>query len=55
MTGSQQLKRRNWKGEIGCQICAVKEDVDHIMFRCVISRYMGKVPELSRGVPGRLG
>jgi hypothetical protein len=29
------LKKKNWKGDTKCQLCGVKEDTNHIMFRCV--------------------
>jgi hypothetical protein len=28
-------KKKNWKGDTKCQLCGVKEDTNHIMFRCV--------------------
>jgi hypothetical protein len=36
----EQLKKREWKGDINCVLCSIVEDVDHIMFRCVLSRYV---------------
>jgi hypothetical protein len=34
----EQLKKREWKEEIKCVLCGMVEDVDHIMFMCVLSR-----------------
>jgi hypothetical protein len=36
----EQLKKREWKGEANCVLCGTLEDVDHIMLRCVMSRYV---------------
>jgi hypothetical protein len=36
----EQLKKREWKGEINFPLCEVKEDVNHIMFGCVISTFV---------------
>jgi hypothetical protein len=36
----EQLKKKNWKGEINCVLCGRVEDVNHIMFRCVSSRFL---------------
>jgi hypothetical protein len=37
---AEQLKKREWKGEINCPLYEVKDDDNHIMFRCVISRFI---------------
>jgi hypothetical protein len=39
----EQLKKCNWKGEVECQLCGEKENVDHIMFKCVLSKYVWAV------------
>jgi hypothetical protein len=39
----EQLKKRNWGGKAECQLCGKKEDVDHIMFKCVLSKYVWAV------------
>jgi hypothetical protein len=40
LQSTEQLKKREWKGDINCTLCGTVEDVDHIMFRCVLSRYV---------------
>jgi hypothetical protein len=37
---AEQLKRREWRGEINCQLCGKVEDMNHIMFICVCNRYV---------------
>jgi hypothetical protein len=39
----EQLKKRNWEGKVECQLCGKKEGVDHIMFKCVLSKYVWAV------------
>jgi hypothetical protein len=40
LQSTEQLKKREWKGDINCVLCGIVKDVDHIMFRCVLSRYV---------------
>lgn len=35
-----QLKKRKWKGEINCKLCGLEEDTEHILFRCVLARFV---------------
>jgi hypothetical protein len=46
---AEQLKKRNWKGEENCELCGVKEVVNHIMFRCVNSIFVWIVMRYSFG------
>jgi S-adenosylmethionine:diacylglycerol 3-amino-3-carboxypropyl transferase len=34
LQSADQLKKRNWKGEVNCQLCEGLEDMNHIMFKC---------------------
>lgn len=43
LQSAEQLKKRKWKGDIHCQMCKIVEDVNHIMFRCVCSKYVWSV------------
>lgn len=33
----EALKKKNWKGDIRCLLCGVVENLDHILFGCIIS------------------
>jgi hypothetical protein len=35
-----QLAGRGWPGSDLCVVCGEKEDVDHILFNCVVARYL---------------
>jgi hypothetical protein len=37
---ADQLKKWNWKGDFNCQLCGRKEDLNHIMFTYVSSRFI---------------
>jgi hypothetical protein len=49
LQSAEQLKKRNWKGEISCPLCGVVEDVNHIMFRCVCNRFAWAVVKEALG------
>jgi len=34
------LKGRNWKGDINCPLCGSPETIDHILFQCIIARFV---------------
>jgi hypothetical protein len=36
------LKERGWKGSSRCVLCQDKESIDHIFFRCVLSKFLWK-------------
>ena len=38
-----QLKKRNWPGSELCVCCDKREDVNHIMFRCHLARFVWSV------------
>jgi hypothetical protein len=40
---TEQLKKREWRGDLECPLCGVKEDMNHIMFKCVNSRFVWAV------------
>jgi hypothetical protein len=40
LQSAKQLKKREWKGDINCVLYSTVEDVDHIMFRFVLSGYV---------------
>jgi hypothetical protein len=37
---TEQLMKREWKGEVNYPLCEVKEDVNHIMFSCVLRKFV---------------
>ena len=37
---AEQLKKRNWKGELNCMLCGVVETTDHILFQCPIANFL---------------
>jgi hypothetical protein len=37
---ASQLKKMKWEGSPNCKFCGEVEDVDHMMFRCAIPRFM---------------
>jgi hypothetical protein len=43
LESAEQLKKREWNGEIECQLCGRMESIDHILFRCVCSWYVWTV------------
>jgi hypothetical protein len=40
LQSADQLKKRNWKGEVNCQLCGGLEDMNHIKFKCVSSKFV---------------
>jgi hypothetical protein len=40
---AEQLKKHECKGDIECQLCGKLKNVDHILFRCVCSRFVWTV------------
>ena len=34
------LKRKNWKGDANCIICNTPETVDHVLFQCVMAKFV---------------
>jgi hypothetical protein len=48
---TEQLKKREWKGEINCLLCRVKEDMNHIMFKCVNRRFVWLIIKEAFGWP----
>jgi hypothetical protein len=37
---AEQLKKRNWPGDIECKLCGQRETTDHIIFGCVLARFI---------------
>ena len=34
------LKQKNWKGDVNCNLCASPETVNHVLFQCVMARFV---------------
>jgi len=34
------LKKRHWRGDERCIVCLVKEDANHILFGCVVAKFV---------------
>jgi len=53
-----KMKERKWKGELGCTICGARESLDHIMFTCVLARFIWTCLKEALGwvrIPNNLG
>ena len=37
---AEQLKKRNWRGDIECKLCGLRETIDHIIFGCALARFV---------------
>jgi hypothetical protein len=40
LQAGEELKKRNWKGDGKCSICAVTESMDHIFFSCSVAKFI---------------
>jgi hypothetical protein len=48
--GTEQLKKREWKGDSNYPLCEVKEEVNHIIFRRFVSLYGQRLKRPLAGV-----
>ena len=37
---AEQLKKRKWSGQVHCKLCAEKEDLNHLLFRCPVAIFV---------------
>jgi hypothetical protein len=37
---AEQLRKRNWPGDLDCKMCGRPETTDHIIFRCTMAQFI---------------